>query len=434
MKLTKHLPLALVFLLTARLFAVEPKAFPTAEGFGAQTRGGGGGKVVFVTNLDDSGKGSLRAAIAMKEPRIVIFRVAGIIELQSTLTVREPFITIAGQSAPGDGICLKNYGFSVATHDVVVRHMRFRPGDEMGPEYKKRGKGFSPDSVSINSPSRDVIFDHCSASWSIDECLSVSGAGITNVTVQWCIISESLNDSFHEKGPHGYGSLLRTNGKVSFHHNIYAHHRSRSPRPGTYGDGSILLDFRNNVIYDSTGYSAADPVRMNYVNNYIRRPRGAVFKIGGDATHMFVSGNYLDGKKDQPDDNWKLISGAKARNKQTEPFPFAKIKTQTAQAAFDLTLAKAGATSPKRDAVDVRIVQQIKSGKGNLIDTQKQVGGWPQFAPVESARDSDNDGMPDSWEKKHKLDPGASDGNGDSDRDGYTNIEEFLNTTNPLAK
>ncbi len=434
MKLVKHFSLALALLQTAQLVAVEPKAFPTAEGFGAQTRGGRGGKVVFVTNLNDSGTGSLRAAIAMKEPRIVIFRVAGIIELQSTLTVREPFITIAGQSAPGDGICLKNYGFSVATHDVVVRHMRFRPGDELGPEYKKRGKGFSPDSVSINSPSRDVIFDHCSASWSIDECLSVSGAGITNVTVQWCIISESLNDSFHEKGPHGYGSLLRTNGKVSFHHNIYAHHRSRSPRPGTYGDGSILLDFRNNVIYDSTGYSAADPVRMNYVGNYIRRARGAVFKIGGDATHMFVSGNYLDGKNDQPDDNWQLISGAKPGNKKSEPFLTASIETQSSPSAFELTLAKAGATLPKRDRVDSRIIKQIQSGNGNLIDSQKQVGGWPQFAPAESARDSDNDGMPDRWEQKHKLNPNAPSGNLDSDGDGYTDIEEFLNDTNPLIK
>ena len=394
MKLEQHLSFAYVLFLTTQLIAAEPRAFPTAEGFGAQSRGGRGGKVVFVTNLNDSGPGSLRAAVAMKEPRIVIFRVAGIVELKSSLTVREPFVTIAGQSAPGDGICLKNYGFSVATHDVVVRHMRFRPGDELGPEYKKRGKGFSPDAVSINSPSHNVIFDHCSASWSIDECLSVSGAGITNVTVQWCIISESLDDSFHEKGPHGYGSLLRTNGKVSFHHNIYAHHRSRSPRPGTYGDGSILLDFRNNAIYDSTGYSAADPVRMNYVGNYIRRPRGAVFKIGGEATRMYANDNYLDGKKDQPDDNWKLISGAKSGNKQEDPFPFAKVNTQSAQAACESTLFEAGATLPKRDAVDARIIRQIQAGKGNLIDSQKQVGGWPQFAQSEASRDSDNDGVP----------------------------------------
>ncbi|MAD80229.1 MAG: pectate lyase [Planctomycetaceae bacterium] len=354
--------------------------------------------------------------------------------MKSSLTVREPFVTIAGQSAPGDGICLKNYGFSVATHDVVVRHMRFRPGDELGPEYKKRGKGFSPDAVSINSPSHNVIFDHCSASWSIDECLSVSGAGITNVTVQWCIISESLDDSFHEKGPHGYGSLLRTNGKVSFHHNIYAHRRSRSPRPGTYGDGSILLDFRNNVIYDSTGYSAADPVRMNYVGNYIRRPRGAVFRIGGEATRIYAKDNYLDGKKEQPDDNWRLISGAKPGNKQVEPFPFAKVKSQSAQAAFESTLFEAGATLPKRDAVDARVIRQIQSSKGNLIDSQDQVGGWPRFSQAEATRDSDNDGMPDSWERKYKLNPNAPDGNKDTDRDGFTDIEEFLNRADPKSQ
>lgn len=430
MKPAWHLGLIVVSL-AAHLSASDLRAFPTAEGFGAQSKGGRGGMVVQVTNLNDSGPGSLRAAVTMKRPRIVIFRVSGTIELKSSLTIGEPYITIAGQSAPGDGICLKNYGFRVAAHNVVVRHLRFRPGDELGPVYKKLGKGFSPDAVSINSPSRDVIFDHCSASWSIDECLSVSGAGITNVTVQWCIISESLNDSFHEKGPHGYGSLLRTNGKVSFHHNIYAHHRSRSPRPGTYGDGSILLDFRNNVIYDSTGYSAADPVRMNYIGNFIRRPRGAVFSIGGEATRMYVNHNYLDGKKEQPEDNWQLIARAKPGNKQAHPFPVAKVRTDSAQHALDSTLTKAGATLPKRDTVDARIIEQIKSGEGNLIDSQKQVGGWPRFGHATADVDSDNDGMPDAWEQLHKLNPYRPDSAQDADGDGYTNIEEFLNGTNP---
>lgn len=406
-------------------------AFPTAEGFGAYSQGGRGGKVLFVTSLDDSGAGSLRAAIEAEGRRTVVFRTSGIIELKSGLRVREPYITIAGQTATGDGICLKNYGFSVTTHDVIVRHLRFRTGDEPGPAYKAKGRGFSPDSVSIGTPSRNVIFDHCSASWSIDECLSVSGEGITNVTVQWCMITESLNDSFHPKGPHGYGSLLRCNGDVTFHHNICAHHRSRSPRPGTYGDGSITLDFRNNVIYDSSGYSAADPVRMNYIGNFIRRPRGAVFRIGGPSTRIYASGNHLDGGGEANRGDWRLITGATDANKIAEPFPIAEVKTHDAQDAFERILQTCGATLPKRDAVDARIVRQIRSGTGDLIDSQTEVGGWPVYGSSPSPLDSDDDGMPDRWEKQHELNVGIHDHDDDIDRDGYTNIEECLNGTDP---
>ncbi len=412
--------------------AAQPvRAFPTAEGFGAYAQGGRGGEVLFVTNLDDSGAGSLRAAIEAEGRRTVVFRTSGIIELKSGLRVRESYLTIAGQTATGDGICLKNFGFSVTTHDVIIRHLRFRTGDEPGPAYKAKGRGFAPDAVSIGSPSRNVIFDHCSASWSIDECLSVSGEGISNVTVQWCMITESLNDSFHPKGPHGYGSLLRCNGDVTFHHNIYAHHRSRSPRPGTYGDGSILLDFRNNVIYDSSGYSAADPVRMNYIANFIRRPRGAVFRIGGPTTRLYASGNHLDGGGEANQDNWRLMAGATAANRAAEPFPVAKVKTHDAQDVSERILQLCGATLPKRDAVDARIVRQIRSGTGDLIDSQTEVDGWPDYDSAPSPPDSDEDGMPDSWEKQHELKVGIHDHNDDIDRDGYTNIEEYLNETEP---
>jgi len=414
------------------VLAAQPvRAFPTAEGFGAYAQGGRGGRMLFVTNLDDSGPGSLRAAIEAEGRRIVVFRTSGIIELKSGLSVRKPYITIAGRTAPGDGICLKNFGFSVVTHDVIVRHLRFRTGDEPGPAYKAKGRGFAPDAVSIGSPSRNVIFDHCSASWSIDECLSVSGEGITNVTVQWCMITESLNDSFHPKGPHGYGSLLRCNGDVTFHHNIYAHHRSRSPRPGTYGDGSILLDFRNNVIYDSSGYSAADPVRMNYIGNFIRRPNGAVFRVGGPTTQLYASGNHLDGGGEGNQDNWRLMVGATAANKATEPFPVAEVKTHDAKDAFERILQTCGATLPKRDAVDARIAQQIRSGTGGLIDSQTEIGGWPDYDSATSPPDSDNDGMPDAWEKQHELKAGIPDHNDDIDRDGYTNVEEYINGTDP---
>ncbi len=413
----------------------EISAFPEAEGFGNRSKGGRGGNVLFVTNLNDSGKGSLRSAIESKGPRTILFRVSGLIELKSKLSISEPFVTVAGQSAPGDGICLKNFGLLIQTHDVIVRHLRIRPGDEPAREFAKRKKDFTPDAISIIAPSHDVIFDHCSASWSVDECCSVSGEGITNITVQWCLISESLNDSVHPKGEHGYGSLLRCNGNLSFHHNIYAHHKSRSPRPGTYGDGSILLDFRNNVIYNTKGYSAADPVRMNYVGNYIRRTGSSAFQVGGPTTKLFVSGNVLDGIASATRDNWRLISGKKTDSRMTDPFPVAKVQTDSAEEAFKRVLAHCGATLPKRDAVDTRVIGQIRNGTGELINSQREVGGWPKFKSTMPPVDTDQDGLPDDWERDHGLNPAdPRDQSHDKDGNGSTNLEEYLNSSNHVRK
>jgi pectate lyase len=384
---TSYLAIALIvslFQLGSAGAEEKAPAFPGAEGFGACARGGRGGKALTVTTLDDyvPGKddpipGSLREACQTKGPRIVAFGVSGTIQLKAPLVIDEPYMTLDGQTAPGGGVCVKNYGTSVNTKHVIIRHMRFRPGDEVGRELAKHGKAWETDALSIGGGAENVIFDHCSASWANDEVLSVSGAGITNVTVQWCIISESLNASTHVKGKHGYGTLLRTNGNVTFHHNIYAHHRSRCPRPGTYGDGCILLDFRNNLIYNGTGYSAADPVRMNYVGNVIKRPRGHVFSVGGPATRLYVEGNHLIGAGARNDDNWNLISTAKPANKMSKPFPVAPVTTHTALQAYEKLLAGCGATLPKRDAVDARIVNDIRTGKGDLINSSDQVGGWP---------------------------------------------------------
>lgn len=418
--------------------ADRPRAFPDAEGFGAHARGGRGGQVLFVTNLEDyrPGKdarieGSLRAACEAKGPRIVIFRVAGTILLRASLAIKEPFLTLAGQSAPGGGVCLRDYGTSVSTHDVVIRHLRFRPGDRVGRRLGEAGKSWQTDALGMSGGARNVIFDHCSASWGNDETLSVSGAGITDVTVQWCIISESLNDSTHHKGRHGYGTLLRTNGRVTFHHNIYAHHYSRCPRPGTYGEGCLLLDFRNNVIYHGRGYSAKDPVRMNYVANYIKKPIQYAFSVGGEGTRMYVAGNVLEGTE-PPEDNWALIANAKDGNKRAKPFDVAPVRTDPAAEAYGRALAEAGATRPKRDAVDERIVRQIRSGTGGLINRAEDVGGWPDLADGELPADTDGDGMPDSWEIAHGLKPtDASDAGTDTDGDGYTQVEEWLNATDP---
>jgi pectate lyase len=203
-------------------------AFPGAEGFGASTPGGRGGKVLLVTTLDDylPGKekpipGSLRWACQTVGPRIVVFRTGGTIQLKTRLRITEPMLTIAGQTAPGGGICLKDHDVQVKdAHDVVIRHLRIRPGDVTKSQL---------DALSVYRSQR-VVFDHCSVSWATDETLSVTGENCTDVTVQGCLISESLNDSAHPKGPHGYGSLIVTNGNVTFHHNIYAHHSNRCPR------------------------------------------------------------------------------------------------------------------------------------------------------------------------------------------------------------
>ena len=320
-------------------------AFPGAEGFGSLTPGGRGGRVLFVTTLLDyiPGKerkipGSLRAACEEKGPRIVVFRLSGIIELRCPLVIKEPFITIAGQSAPGDGVCLKNYGLYIATHDVVIRYLRVRPGDEVGRKLSALGRSWETDAISVCKPSRNVIIDHCSASWANDEVCSVSGEGISEVTVSWCMITESLNRSTHKKGRHGYGSLIRTNGRVTYHHNLYAFHVSRCPRPGTYGDGCILFDFRNNVIYrGGSGYTAEDPVRMNFVGNW--HP-DTPFRASSSCLY------YQEG-------NVGIIKGGKRRSK---PFRVAYVHTTSAEEAFRAVLREAGATKPKRDAVDRRIV------------------------------------------------------------------------------
>lgn len=440
-KFTVGMAIVLVVLPQIAVAAEKVLAFPGAEGFGAFAKGGRGGAVLAVTNLDDylPGKeepipGSLRAAVDAKGARTVVFRVGGLIMLKAPLRITEPYLTIAGQTAPGDGICLGGFSVNINnTHDIIIRYLRVRPGDASGKEL---------DSLSVFR-SRDVIVDHCSVSWGNDEVLSVTGEGCGNVTIQWCLITESLNESVHQKGSHGYGSLIRTDGDITFHHNLYAHHRSRCPRPGTYGDPrGILLDFRNNVIYDwmaTAGYSAEDKATLNYVGNYLRpgpstTDRQYAFKIGGKATTMFVADNHLEGR-DEIQDPWDLIGRAEPGHRAEEPFQVAPVKTDSAAEAFSNVLEHAGAILPTRDTVDQRVIEQVKSHQGRIIDSQEDVGGWPELQPGTAPTDTDGDGMPDDWERQHGFDPqDASDATGDLDGDGYTNLEEYLNSTNPNQK
>jgi hypothetical protein len=292
----------------------------------------------------------------------------------------------------------------------------------------------------------------------VDETLSASSGGqLGNVTVQWCIISEGLHDSAHHKGPHGYGSLIRGgwgNG-YTFHHNLYAHHHARLPRPGNYNDRSkdpegFILDFRNNVIYNwagtCAGYNADGSnntnsiAKMNFVGNYYRagvNSKGNLaFSESTPSAKAWFSGNCMNGS--YPADPWALVSFTKFSRKDLEaykqpnPIPVPPVKTDDAITAYKRVLADAGAVLPKRDAVDIRIVNEVRNGTGRIINDEEQVGGWPELKSAKPPQDSDRDGMPDDWEKRRGSDADDSaDGNGDADGDGYTNLEEYLNSIEP---
>lgn len=416
------------------------RAFPGAEGFGAFSVGGRGGRVIMVTNLYDSGPGSFRTACEAAGPRIVVFRVSGIIELQNPIDIREPFITIAGQSAPGGGICLKNCRFMIMeTHDVTVRHLRFRKGDLT--------RHVSSDVLDVRD-SYNVIIDHCSMSWGTDE--TVSSSGDLGATIQWCMITESLPDGWHVEKTHGKGSLFTGDrGGISLHHNIYAHHERRTPRSGGVSEEmpGIVLDCRNNVIYnwgDMSGQSTSCPVKINYVGNYLKpgnstwpESRSFAFYPGGPLTRLFVADNLIEGYPDKDADNWQMVAydngGSQDQVKVNAPFDVPQVHTEAPRSASRSVLKNAGAVLPARDAIDARIVADIRGGTGQLVDSQWWVGGWPYYRQISPPMDSDYDGMPDAWERKHGLNPNdPADNSQDADSDGYTNIEEYLNAIMPV--
>jgi len=425
--------ISLVVGLDALAWAGEIPAFPGAEGFGSTTPGGRGGKVMLVTNLNDAGSGSLRAACEAEGPRIVVFRVSGLIGLEKPIVIQNSFLTVAGQSAPGDGICLRNSSFAVATHDVVVRYLRSRLGDV---------SGRIEDCIDLAHGASNVILDHCSATWSIDECLSLAGH-VSNVTVQWCLIAESLDRSKHTKGSHGCGSLMRADGPVSLHHNLWAHNRSRNPRFGdNYNKPPYpAFDFRNNVIYDFGDICSGitqGRFPVNYVANYIRpgpssKARVAISVNSPSDMAFFIRDNIFDGNDVMTADNTRFFSRIEIDGKRqvqivAEPFEALPVKTLPAKEAFEAVLASVGASMPVRDMVDARIVEQVRHRKGSIIDSQTQVGGWPEYRSAPPAQDSDNDGMPDEWEAAHALNPhDPADASLDRDSDGYTNVDEYLN-------
>lgn len=450
-------------------------AFPGAEGYGRYVTGGRGGKVYHVTNLNDSGTGSFRWACEQSGPRTIVFDVCGTIHLKSQLKLRNGHVTIAGQTAPGDGICVADWDFSISAPNVIVRYMRFRPSDTSGGE---------PDGLG-GMDGKDIIVDHCSVSWSVDECLSVYGN--EHMTVQWCIISQSLRNSTHAKEAHGYGGNWGGKG-ASYHHNLIAHHDSRTPRLGnrpTYVQQDTT-DIRNNVMYNwaGNGCYGGEGMKVNFVNNYYKPGPGTdkrasgsraslAYRICGlgvstketDGSYLIWGKYYVDGNAnpDHPNlinKNWEMgiypqIStsnpGYTAVTKDTirlaEPLPFAYVTTHTAEQAYEKVLAYAGC-SRSRDWVDSLIVSDTRlrkasyTGKGSgnnpgVIDTPydlKPTGAddtwspWPELKKKRNYTDYDGDGMDDNWEDLRGLDcTDPADGNL-LNSEGYTMLEVYMNS------
>lgn len=422
-------------------------AFPGAEGAGAFALGGRGGQVIKVTNVNDDGPGSLRQAVGTAGARIIVFEVSGNIMLQSRLTIREPFVTIAGQTAPGDGIALIGEQVTIDAHDVIIRYLRFRATDLANSEVDALNDGYNH---------HNSIIDHCTFSWSVDETLSVYRGG--DITVQWCMITESLYNSIHSKGNHGYGGIWGGTN-ASFHHNLLAHHTSRTPR----FDREVSVDHRNSVIYN-WGFNSAyggEGSNMNIVNNYYKygpatqsSKRYRIFQASDIDSKAYVSGNYVYGNSSITKNNWSGGVQYHGSGEATEstlrvysPFEAAPVTTTGAQQAYVDVLADAGASYPNRDAIDSRIINEVKTGGGSygssfdgggngIIDSQFDLCPdgddyycWlPVLSSTPPPADSDDDGMSDGWEDAHCLDPfDSTDGNTDRNGDGYTNIEEYIN-------
>lgn len=439
----------------------QVRAFPGVEGGGMYTKGGRGGKVLEVTTVFDTSAtnvpGTLRWAVNQSGGRTVVFRVSGTITLVSDLKISRDSITIAGQTAPGDGICLRKYPLVVSANEVIVRYLRVRLGDESGGESDAMS-GFTNATTGYKN---HIIIDHCSASWSQDETLSYYGNDY--VTVQWCIISESLYNSNHPKGAHGYGGIWGGKDHTSFHHNLLAHHSSRNPRLSGLGTTTVCynVDLRNNIIYN-WGFNSAyggEASTANIVNNYYKPGpatksgvKSRIYQPSDTLGVWYISGNYVEGNPAVSADNWaggvnpSIAVSDLNRIRATAPFPSMPVATHTPQQAFDLVLQYAGATLPKRDAVDSRIVYETRNGKVTyggrtyakaqgfdttkvygIIDSQTDVGGWPVLNSLPAPVDSDHDGMPDDWELSHGLNPADAGDCNIVNANGYTMLEKYLN-------
>ena len=479
----KSLLLSFLCMAATVVFAEEKTpAFPGAEGFGRYVTGGRGGNVYHVTSLADDGSvGTLRWALGKSGVKTIVFDVSGTIHLKSALNISIGNVTIAGQTAPGDGICVADYPVAIKANNVIVRYMRFRLGNNNvlvnGADGWDGFGGFDQ---------QDWMIDHCSVSWSIDECLSVLGN--KNTTVQWCLVAQSLVNSGHSKGAHGYGGNWGGSG-ASFHHNLIAHHGSRTPRLGPRPTTQLdeRMDMRNNVIYNfgGNGCYGGEGMKVNIVNNYYKPGPGTPtdkkgYRIAGvgirtneyvntypayaPALHLwgkyYVTGNYNSKYTTVNQDNWTygVINQIDANNcdgtftqetkdsiKLTEPIDYILTTTHSAADAYKRVLDFAGA-SLHRDSFDELMVSDTRNGKATYTgsglskgfvnsqddnkpaDADASWSAWPTLATKEAPKDTDGDGMPDEWELANALDPTNPNDGKTIGADGYSNLENYLNS------
>jgi pectate lyase len=446
---------------TAGLTSTDVIAFPGAEGFGKYTTGGRGGRVYVVMNLDDNGPGSFREAAEAKNKRIIVFAVSGTIHLESKLIIKGD-VTIAGHSAPGEGICLADQSVTLGGDNMIIRYMRFRMGDK----YQRGGMvdGNGGDDAFGGTRRKNIIIDHCSLSWSTDEVCSVYAGDST--TLQWNLISEPLNYSYHfETGDkdyerHGFGGIW--GGRhLSAHHNLFAHCNNRNPRfDGIRNAKEENVDYRNNVIYNWGGNNiyAGEGGNYNLVNNYFKygpsTSPNARFRIVSPGKwenpvipfgKFYVNGNYVDGAPEMTKNNWLGVfmgnNGTEEDKKNTlisQPHSAITINMQSAQDAYVQVLQKVGA-SFKRDTLDERIINNVRNRTGSLIDVQGgyphgtayelTLNAWPGLKQEAAPADNDKDGMADDWEKKNGLNPAdAGDAAGYKLSRSYSNIEVYINS------
>jgi pectate lyase len=435
-------------------------AFPGAEGFGKYASGGRGGKVYIVTNLNDDGEGSFRKAATANHPRIIVFAISGTIHLNSSISIKGN-ATIAGHTAPGDGICMADKSVQLGGDNIIIRYMRFRLGDK---RQRQQGQvdGSGGEDAFGGSGRKHIIIDHCTFSWSNDECLSVYNGDST--TLQWNIISEPLNYSYHfETGDtdwehHGYGGIWG-GAHLSAHHNLFAHCNNRMPRfNGIRQKSTELVDYVNNVIYNWGGNHiyAGEGGNYNLINNYYKygpsTNKNVRYRIASPGRtdkipfgKWYVSGNYVDGSETITQNNATGITMGnngteedKANTLLATAHTVLSVLVQPAKEAYEEVMKYAGA-SYRRDTVDERIVSNVRQRNGAIIDVQ---GGYPHHSPYEItinawpalkslpvSADTDNDGMPDAWEKKQGLNPNdAADASSINLHQFYTNIEMYINS------
>lgn len=464
-------------------------AFPGALGAGASTVGGRGGEVYRVTNLNVSGPGSLADAVS-KPNRIIVFAVSGIIDLsggvagkRGQISLDQPHITIAGQTAPGEGICLKNGCLAIRASDIIIRHLRVRRGwiaegdsgdaimakpamkQAAGPKpgvdaetfkkieekKKSRGKAIMEPAVNLEN----ILLDHVSATWATDENLTITHPNWT--TAQFCLIAEGLDYPNPKQTPprHSEGSLwgvAAADGRSTFHHNLYAHNRLRNPRTTSGDTPCAVLEFRNNVVYNASenfSHTGRGAVHLNWLDNYYKagpstpqRLKGSMFEfVHSPDSRMYASGNVVEGYPEASRDNWRAIRYSKGMSAKDEavlrvnkPFVAPEMPSQSAPDGYAQVLAEVGATLPARDAVDLRIVNDVRNGTGRIIDKETDLPleqRWPTYHSLPAPADRDGDGIPDFWEEQFGLDANNPRDSRAIGHGGYANIEHYCNNTDP---